>query len=141
MIFVGILKEYFEIEYCELQPNMKMDYDINRIIADFVFLFFFIGNDFLPRCMAYNIRESSIEDLIRAFKEFLVTSDSYVVSNTKLSIRALALLSHYVAQYEQRFIGEKQEDMENYLQNKIDFQNELESKMKMKVVREREFLN
>ena len=47
---------------------MKMEYDIQKIMQDFVFLFFFIGNDFLPRCMAYNIRESSIEYLIKAFK-------------------------------------------------------------------------
>lgn len=58
---------------------MKMSYDINRIIKDFVFLFFFIGNDFLPRCMAYNIRQTSIEDLIDAFKDFLKNSDDYVV--------------------------------------------------------------
>jgi 5'-3' exonuclease len=79
MIFVGILKEYFEIEYTPLQTEMKVAFDIERIIKDFVFLFFFIGNDFLPRCMAYNIRQTSIEDLIDAFKEFLKTTEDYVV--------------------------------------------------------------
>jgi 5'-3' exonuclease len=53
---------------------MKIPFQLDRVIKDFVFLFFFIGNDFLPRCFAYNIRVSSIEDLIEAFKEFLVTT-------------------------------------------------------------------
>lgn len=105
---------------------MKMDFNIQRVIGDFVFLFFFIGNDFLPRCMAYNIRESSIEDLISAFKQFLQQTDNYVVSSTKLNIQALALLTKLIAQYEAKFIQEKQADMESFLQsqnNKVEFQN------------------
>ena len=39
---------------------MKIGFDLQSVLKDFVFLFFFIGNDFLPRCMVYNIRESSI---------------------------------------------------------------------------------
>lgn len=47
---------------------MQIEYDINKIARDFVFLFFFIGNDFLPRIYAYNIREKSIEKMIQGFK-------------------------------------------------------------------------
>lgn len=39
---------------------MQIPYDINKISRDFVFLFFFVGNDFLPRIYAYNIREKEI---------------------------------------------------------------------------------
>jgi 5'-3' exonuclease len=56
--------------------NVK--YDIKRIMNDFVFLFFFIGNDFLPRCMAFNIRQDSIEKLISAFKRFLCYAQDYI---------------------------------------------------------------
>lgn len=58
---------------------MKLEFDIERIIRDFVFLFFFVGNDFLPRCYAYNIRQSSIEKLIEAFKQFLKITSDYVL--------------------------------------------------------------
>ena len=57
---------------------MLVDYDINKIARDFVFLFFFVGNDFLPRIYAYNIREKSIEKLIQGFKDYLVTCESYI---------------------------------------------------------------
>lgn len=57
MIFLTILREYFDVEYREIKDQLKhIEYSITKIIRDFVFLFFFIGNDFLPRCMAYNIR-------------------------------------------------------------------------------------
>lgn len=104
MIFVSILKEYFEIEYKGIQKDMKMPYDIDRVIKDFVFLFFFIGNDFLPRCMAYNIRQTSIEDLIEAFKEFLKISEDYVVGPDKLNLKAMTVLANAVAMRENKFI-------------------------------------
>lgn len=73
MIFLTILREYFDLEYRELKDKLEnLEYSITKIIKDFVFLFFFIGNDFLPRCMAFNIRERSIEKLIAALKTFLI---------------------------------------------------------------------
>ena len=47
---------------------MKIEYDINRIIDDFVLIFYFVGNDFLPRIFCFNIREGSVELLLKIFK-------------------------------------------------------------------------
>jgi 5'-3' exoribonuclease 1 len=57
---------------------MKVEYDVDKIARDFVFLFFFIGNDFLPRIYAYNIREKSIEKLIQGFKDYLCDCEAYI---------------------------------------------------------------
>lgn len=78
---------------------MRIPFDLDSVMRDFVFLFFFIGNDFLPRCMAYNIRESSIEKLILGFKKFLSETTCYVVGEKHLNIEGLALLASNVAQY------------------------------------------
>ncbi len=92
-----------------------MEYSISKIIKDFVFLFFFIGNDFLPRCMAFNIRERSIEKLIAAFKTFLVKAENYVVGDKEINIKELARLCNEVSKYEASFIDEKAEDAKKYL--------------------------
>lgn len=115
LIFVTILREYFEIEYSSLSNQMKIPFDLQNVLKDFVFLFFFIGNDFLPRCMAYNIRENSIEHLITAFKQFLTTTTSYVVGENELNIHAMALLSYCISQYESRFLTDKAAETEKYL--------------------------
>jgi len=54
-------------------------------------MFFFIGNDFLPRIYAYNIREKSIEKMIEGFKQYLCKTDSYISGET-LNLRALLVL-------------------------------------------------
>ena len=56
LIYLTILKECFDLEYEGLKDKMQIEYNIDKIARDFVFLFFFIGNDFLPRIYAYNIR-------------------------------------------------------------------------------------
>ena len=50
---------------------MKMKLDIERIIDDFVFFCFFIGNDFLPSLSALDIAEGSLDSLILLYKSHL----------------------------------------------------------------------
>lgn len=86
LIYINVLKEYFEEEYKVGKTQIKMDYDIQRIINDFVFLCFFIGNDFLPRCYCYDIREGHMEMLIEGFKEFLMTTNNYLLEDDGINI-------------------------------------------------------
>ena len=62
------MREYLDLEYSFLKDKMKTQYDINRIIDDFVLIFYFVGNDFLPRIFCFNIREGSVELLLKIFK-------------------------------------------------------------------------
>lgn len=47
MLFqIGLLREYLELEF--RNPALPFDYDVERIIDDFVLFCMLIGNDFLP---------------------------------------------------------------------------------------------
>tara|TARA_B110000285_G_C14909458_1_gene507177 strand:- start:199 stop:450 length:252 start_codon:yes stop_codon:yes gene_type:complete len=60
---------------------MKMRFDIERIIDDFVFFCFFIGNDFLPALSALDIAEGALEHLIAGYKSLLPTMTDYITDN------------------------------------------------------------
>ena len=79
---------------------MKVPYNINQVARDFVFLFFFVGNDFLPRIYAYNIRERSIEKLIEGFKEHLVQAEAYLTDGRELNMLELLRLLGSITKYE-----------------------------------------
>lgn len=52
------------LEYRPIAPKMKMKFDLERIIDDFIFFCFFIGNDFLPTLSALDIGEGSLDNII-----------------------------------------------------------------------------
>ena len=61
LIHISLLREYLFLEYKVLAPKMRMRFDLERIIDDFVFFCFFIGNDFLPSLSALDIGEGSLD--------------------------------------------------------------------------------
>jgi len=61
---VNLLREYMLLEYRPIAQKMKIRFDLERIIDDFIFFCFFIGNDFLPSLSALDIAEGSLDKLI-----------------------------------------------------------------------------
>ena len=76
-----MLREYFLLEYKPFAPKMKMKFDIERIIDDFIFFCFFIGNDFLPALSALDISEGSLDHLINFYKKLLPEMTDYITDN------------------------------------------------------------
>ena len=60
---------------------MKIRFDLERIIDDFVFFCFFIGNDFLPSLSALDINEGSLDNLINFYKKCLPQMEDYITNN------------------------------------------------------------
>jgi 5'-3' exonuclease len=88
-VSIKIMKECildtFENYINSEEDEIKFKLDKNRIINDFVFLCYFLGNDFLPHILALDISKNGIEYLIEKYAMTFIMKNDYILSeNTKM---------------------------------------------------------
>jgi len=65
------MREYLDLEFREIETILPFDYNLERIIDDFILLAVFIGNDFLPHLPDVHIHENGLERLFEIYKQVL----------------------------------------------------------------------
>ncbi len=108
ILYLNILREYMDLEYSHLRDKMKkIEYNIERIIDDFILLCFFIGNDFLPRLYCFDIKEGNFEIILEEFKLFLCETDSYLQDRGKINWGPLLQMVSRLSKFELKFMGDR----------------------------------
>jgi 5'-3' exoribonuclease 2 len=75
-LHTNILREYLAVEM--ETPKRTFKYDLERSLDDWVFMCFFVGNDFLPHLPSLEIRDQGIDLLISIWRDLAGTMDDYV---------------------------------------------------------------
>jgi 5'-3' exonuclease len=57
--------------YCEITSKIDIEPEINNIINDFIFISYFMGNDFLPHIPSINIKQNGLDILLEAYVDTL----------------------------------------------------------------------
>ena len=75
---MSVLREYLYLEFKNVKLPTGFKFDLERIVDDFVFLCFFVGNDFLPHLPSLSIREGALDALIFIYKNILPSLGGYL---------------------------------------------------------------
>ena len=79
-VSIGIMKEaIYETVTEKLNEDYNIKLKLNNVIADFIFICYFLGNDFLPHIPSLNIHNSGIEHLLSNYVKTL--TELYLSSN------------------------------------------------------------
>lgn len=68
---LGLFREYLDHEFSTLKETLPFEYDLERIIDDFILINIFIGNDFLPHLPGLHITEGALNRLFEIYKRIL----------------------------------------------------------------------
>lgn len=107
---IAVVREYLYLEFKELQ--LPFAFDFERLVDDFVFLCFFVGNDFLPHLPSLQIREGALDAILAMYKNSLPTLDGYLTNQGKINFSNCDVLFRDIAKYEEEFFQYEQQKHE-----------------------------
>ena len=73
LLHVSLLREYLQLEFCCTPDGQPLAWDHERVVDDFVFITFLVGNDFLPHLPSLDIGEHAFDRLFDLYKRMLPT--------------------------------------------------------------------
>ncbi|KAH8582020.1 exoribonuclease [Cryptosporidium sp. chipmunk genotype I] len=93
----------FEREH-EMEKNQDFKYDFERCIDDFVFLCFFIGNDFLPNLPVFNIYKGSLDQILGIYIRVLPRIGEYLTLEGNIIPNSIIQFFNYLRDLEYEII-------------------------------------
>jgi 5'-3' exoribonuclease 2 len=106
-LHVGILREYLAVEMSV--PNQGFRFDLERALDDWVFMCFFVGNDFLPHLPSLDIREDGIDTLIAIWRDNIPVMGGYVTKDGHVDLARAQLILAGLAKQEDAIFKRRRE--------------------------------
>ncbi|KAK2768217.1 5'-3' exoribonuclease 2 [Arachnomyces sp. PD_36] len=97
-LHVSVLREYLAAEMHV--PQQPFPFDLERALDDWVFMCFFVGNDFLPHLPSLDIRENGIDTLIAIWRDNIPLMGGYLTEDGRVDLKRAQLILQGLAKQE-----------------------------------------
>ncbi|KAI9496125.1 XRN 5'-3' exonuclease N-terminus-domain-containing protein [Zychaea mexicana] len=114
-LHVNILREYLEHALKFDIPGIP--WSLERAIDDWVFMCFFVGNDFLPHLPSLEIREGAISTLSILWKQCLPMMGGYMTNNGDVDLKRVQVLVSELGKSEDEIFNERRAKEERRTRN------------------------
>ncbi len=124
-LHVSVLREYLEAEL--YVPQQPFRFDLERALDDWVFMCFFVGNDFLPHLPSLDIREDGIDTLIAIWRDNIPAMGGYLTKDGHVDLERAQFILNGLAKQEDAIFKRRRQTEErrdaNAKRRKLDEQN------------------
>lgn len=90
MLFhISVLRDYLQIDITEKLRKLGgfTTFNFERVIDDFIFMCFFVGNDFLPSIPTIGINDGSVQTMMQIYVEVALSQGRYLTNQGKVDWR------------------------------------------------------
>ncbi len=134
LMHLCIVREYLELEFQQLkEPGVleSFEFDLERIIDDFILMAFFVGNDFLPNLPHLHINEGALALMFGVYKQVLPEAGGYINEGGVINLKRLEQLLNTLSDVEYRWF-EKENSDAGWLKDKSYQKEDVMQKVKKK---------
>uniref|UniRef100_A0A4W6BRE4 5'-3' exoribonuclease 1 n=1 Tax=Lates calcarifer TaxID=8187 RepID=A0A4W6BRE4_LATCA len=86
LLHLSLMREYIDYEFSELRNQIGSDYDLERIIDDWILMGFLVGNDFIPHLPHLHINHDALPLLYKTYISVLPSLGGYLNENGHLNL-------------------------------------------------------
>lgn len=107
-IFVrlSVLREY--LKRTLQMPSLPFKYEFERVLDDWVFMCFFVGNDFLPHLPSLEIREGAVDRLVELYKKCVYKTGGYITDSGEVNLDRVQLILNDLGNAEDQIFKDRQ---------------------------------
>ncbi|XP_066564955.1 5'-3' exoribonuclease 1 isoform X2 [Amia ocellicauda] len=86
LLHLSLMREYIDYEFSEVKDKISFEYDLERIIDDWILMGFLVGNDFIPHLPHLHINHDALPLLYRTYISVLPKLGGYINENGNLNL-------------------------------------------------------
>ncbi|KAK7093653.1 hypothetical protein V1264_007358 [Littorina saxatilis] len=117
LLHLSLMREYLDYEFSALKTTLPFEYDMERIIDDWILMGFLVGNDFIPHLPHLHIHHDALPLLWKNYMEILPTLDGYLNEGGRLNLRRFEKYLGGLAKFDREQFSDQYVDMK-YLEGK-----------------------
>lgn len=101
-----VLREYLKRTLS--MPNLPFEYNFERVLDDWVFMCFFVGNDFLPHLPSLEIREGAVDRLVELYKKCVYKTAGYLTDSGEVNLERVQMIMRDLGMVEDEIFSQRQ---------------------------------